>query len=263
MDEISKCTEAIKVEAETEDAEEAKTVAHLHEALSTRLPAGTAAEVTEHAKVVVEAVLLEALNRPDGKGSHHCDASMDEGLAFLAPYISPEALATVTAAASDIVRSAAEQKDGGDPPSGDERIVDLRNIILAYPGRVLLQRSHLHMDRGHCYGLVGQNGVGKTTIMTRIAKQDIHNFPTHLKCVYVQHEVHRGVNDGETVLSFMRSQACSQAFPRGCSSPQKTLPSPPPPPLPPLLLWPSALLPFCLLTIPRECPCLQLHQSCS
>ena len=155
----------------------------------------------------MEHVLIEAINRPDGKGAQHAAASMATGLGFLRSIIGEEATAKVAAVTSEIVCAVAGDLYADADPTDGERIVDLRNIILAYPGRVLLQRSYLHMSRGHCYGLVGQNGVGKTTIMTRIAQQDIHNFPTHLKCVYVQHEVHRGKADAaETVYDFMLTQ---------------------------------------------------------
>jgi energy-coupling factor transporter ATP-binding protein EcfA2 len=47
---------------------------------------------------------------------------------------------------------------------------------------VLLKRADLLVQKGHCYGLIGQNGVGKTTLLTRIAAGDIDNFPSSL-CV--------------------------------------------------------------------------------
>lgn len=32
-------------------------------------------------------------------------------------------------------------------------------------------------------------GAGKTTLMSRMAANNITNFPTHLRCVYVRHEI--------------------------------------------------------------------------
>ena len=37
-------------------------------------------------------------------------------------------------------------------------------MILAFGGRVLLKSADLRLERGHCYGFIGQNGVGKTTL---------------------------------------------------------------------------------------------------
>ena len=81
----------------------------------------------------------------------------------------------------------AGQAEAGD--SCDDVLLDLRGIILAYAGRSLLKPCTLMLRRGRRYGLVGQNGVGKTTLLTRLAAGDIHNFPAALRRVYVQHEV--------------------------------------------------------------------------
>jgi ATPase subunit of ABC transporter with duplicated ATPase domains len=47
----------------------------------------------------------------------------------------------------------------------------------------------LYLRRGRRYALLGQNGVGKTTLLTRVAAGDIAGFPAGVRCVYVQHEV--------------------------------------------------------------------------
>lgn len=39
------------------------------------------------------------------------------------------------------------------------------------------------------YGLIGQNGVGKTTLLNRLAAKDINGFPTDLRTWYIRHEV--------------------------------------------------------------------------
>lgn len=45
-------------------------------------------------------------------------------------------------------------------------------------------------------------GVGKTTLLTRLGNGDIRGFPTHLKCLYVKHEILSEL--GESVVGFMR-----------------------------------------------------------
>jgi ATPase subunit of ABC transporter with duplicated ATPase domains len=42
-------------------------------------------------------------------------------------------------------------------------------MILAFGGRVLLKSADLRLERGHCYGFIGQNGVGKTTLRPGLA----------------------------------------------------------------------------------------------
>ena len=84
-----------------------------------------------------------------------------------------------------------------------EYIVELEGIILAFAGRVLLQRTDFVLERGHTYGIVGQNGTGKTTLLNRVAKKDISNFPQDVSVYYIQHEILS--EEQETVLDFMLS----------------------------------------------------------
>jgi len=60
---------------------------------------------------------------------------------------------------------------------------------LAYGGKILLQNTVLHLKRGRRYGLIGQNGVGKTTLMVNIASRHVEGLPENLKTVYVQHDI--------------------------------------------------------------------------
>lgn len=50
--------------------------------------------------------------------------------------------------------------------------------------QVLLQRTSLLLERGHRYAVVGQNGVGKTTLLNRVAARDINGFPEDISCYY-------------------------------------------------------------------------------
>ena len=78
--------------------------------------------------------------------------------------------------------SSADPSSSAAAAAGTDRIVDLRGIILAYAGRVLMRAQDFYLERGHRYGLVGQNGVGKTTLLTRIAAGDIAGFPAGVRC---------------------------------------------------------------------------------
>ncbi len=80
-------------------------------------------------------------------------------------------------------------------------MVKCDNIILAYAGKSLLRSSSLRLVRGRRYGIVGQNGVGKTTLLTRIDAGDIANFPTDIKVVFVRHEIL--ANDDQNVLQYL------------------------------------------------------------
>ncbi|KAE8996216.1 Elongation factor 3 [Phytophthora fragariae] len=62
------------------------------------------------------------------------------------------------------------------------------DFSLAYGGKILLRNARLRLTRGHRYGLIGQNGVGKTTLMRNLATGAIEGLPETLRSVYVQHE---------------------------------------------------------------------------
>jgi len=83
--------------------------------------------------------------------------------------------------------------------------LELPNIILAFAGRVLLRRADIRFERGKRYGLIGQNGVGKTTLLNRLAAKDINGFPQDLRVWYIRHEVQ--CEDGIDVRSYMRAMA--------------------------------------------------------
>jgi len=71
----------------------------------------------------------------------------------------------------------------------DSYALDVQNCILAFAGRVLLKGCDLRFERGHRYGIVGQNGTGKTTLLNRMAAKDINSFDMGLKVHYIRHEV--------------------------------------------------------------------------
>jgi len=90
---------------------------------------------------------------------------------------------------------------GGEPEVKLDYVVKCEGIILAYAGKSLLRSSSLRLVRGRRYGIVGQNGVGKTTLLTRLDAGDIANFPTDIKVVFVRHEIL--ANDEQNVLQYM------------------------------------------------------------
>ena len=58
-------------------------------------------------------------------------------------------------------------------------------LSLAYGGKILLRESKLRLLRGRRYAIVGQNGVGKTTLMNAINNGKLEGWPQHLKTAYV------------------------------------------------------------------------------
>ncbi|KAG7356086.1 ABC transporter ATP-binding protein [Nitzschia inconspicua] len=73
---------------------------------------------------------------------------------------------------------------GDDADDEVEEVCNLR-FNLAYGGKILLRESKLRLLRGRRYALVGQNGVGKTTLMNAINNGKLEGWPQHLKTAYV------------------------------------------------------------------------------
>lgn len=72
---------------------------------------------------------------------------------------------------------------------GDSKHVNLHGVFISYGAGVdLLTHANLRLDPGERYGLIGRNGVGKTTLMKAIANGRIKDFPTYLRCLYLEQE---------------------------------------------------------------------------
>eukprot|EP00584_Thalassiosira_punctigera_P004160 CAMPEP_0172527988 /NCGR_PEP_ID=MMETSP1067-20121228/2501_1 /TAXON_ID=265564 ORGANISM="Thalassiosira punctigera, Strain Tpunct2005C2" /NCGR_SAMPLE_ID=MMETSP1067 /ASSEMBLY_ACC=CAM_ASM_000444 /LENGTH=750 /DNA_ID=CAMNT_0013311827 /DNA_START=44 /DNA_END=2296 /DNA_ORIENTATION=+ len=125
--------------------------------------------------------------------SQNFDAS--EWVDNLGPYIStlPFSQSSPDAVEETIerfCRSADSALQNGDDSSdeedefGGEELTNLR-FSLAYGGKILLHQTKLRLRRGHRYALVGQNGVGKTTLMNAINNGKLEGWPTELRTEYV------------------------------------------------------------------------------
>jgi elongation factor 3 len=109
------------------------------------------------------------------------------------------AISTFSERLSDAAKAILNTDDGAD------YAVDVQNAILAFAGRVLLRGCDLRFQRGRRYGLIGQNGVGKTTLLNRLGAKDIMGFPQELRTWYIRHEV--VCDDGISTLMFVMQQA--------------------------------------------------------
>lgn len=83
---------------------------------------------------------------------------------------------------------------------GKDMDINLPNITLSLDnGTSLLEQGDLKFAYRRRYAIIGENGVGKTTLLNRIANwQDLEGFPQHLRVLHVKQEL--GVPDSTTVL---------------------------------------------------------------
>ena len=168
--------------------------------------AGADEAVAEYAVSVAQGVLDDA-----GGDTSSLAAELEDALA---PLLADAGIsdADVTALCLSLTRLCSNDTNGGGQhmatagPVGDEgdtapALLDLRGIILAYGGRVLLRPTSFTLTTGGRYGLVGANGVGKTTLLTRLAAGDILGFPAHVTTALVQHEA---VGSGGSAVQFLQ-----------------------------------------------------------
>lgn len=67
--------------------------------------------------------------------------------------------------------------------------VVLEGCTLNYLGNELLTRTTLRLLQRRRYGLIGRNGVGKSTLMNRIASGTLPGFPPHIHVVKVDQDL--------------------------------------------------------------------------
>uniref|UniRef100_A0A1A9UFW3 ATP-binding cassette sub-family F member 3 n=1 Tax=Glossina austeni TaxID=7395 RepID=A0A1A9UFW3_GLOAU len=66
--------------------------------------------------------------------------------------------------------------------------VKIENFDLAFGDKVLLQNANLVLSFGRRYGLVGRNGLGKTTLLRMISERQLQ-IPSHVTVLHVEQEV--------------------------------------------------------------------------
>jgi ATP-binding cassette subfamily F protein 3 len=70
-------------------------------------------------------------------------------------------------------------------------------VTLIAGGKCLLDKATLRLARGRKYGLVGRNGIGKTTLINAMCRRELDKFPPNLHVLQVEQEI---VGDDMTVL---------------------------------------------------------------
>ncbi|XP_074030341.1 ATP-binding cassette sub-family F member 3 [Leptinotarsa decemlineata] len=91
-----------------------------------------------------------------------------------------------TASASQVT----SKKESKLEAKGNNRTQDIRieNFDVAYGDRVLLQGADIVLAFGRRYGLVGRNGLGKSTLLRMISGGQLR-IPSHISILHVEQEV--------------------------------------------------------------------------
>ncbi|GLD68634.1 ATP-binding cassette sub-family F member 3-like isoform X1 [Lates japonicus] len=85
---------------------------------------------------------------------------------------------------------ASSKKDNRVDQSGKNRSYDIRieNFDVSFGERCLLQGAELSLASGRRYGLIGRNGLGKTTLLKMLASRSLR-VPAHISILHVEQEV--------------------------------------------------------------------------
>ncbi|KAI4879161.1 hypothetical protein NFI96_025519 [Prochilodus magdalenae] len=85
---------------------------------------------------------------------------------------------------------ASSKKESRVDMSGKNRSYDVRieNFDVSFGERSLLQGAELCLSSGRRYGLVGRNGLGKTTLLKMLASRSLR-VPAHISILHVEQEV--------------------------------------------------------------------------
>ncbi|XP_019723436.1 ATP-binding cassette sub-family F member 3 isoform X2 [Hippocampus comes] len=85
---------------------------------------------------------------------------------------------------------ASSKKEGRADQAGKNRSYDIRieNFDVSFGERCLLQGAELALAAGRRYGLVGRNGLGKTTLLKMLAGRSLR-VPPHISILHVEQEV--------------------------------------------------------------------------
>ena len=76
---------------------------------------------------------------------------------------------------------------GGDA-STKSKDIKVDNIDISISGKRILSDTSLTLAYGRRYGLVGQNGIGKSTLLRALSRREVA-IPTHISILHVEQEI--------------------------------------------------------------------------
>lgn len=76
----------------------------------------------------------------------------------------------------------------GSGQSSKSKDIKLDNIDVSIGGLRILTDTTLTLAYGHRYGLVGNNGIGKSTLLRALSRREVA-IPTHISILHVEQEV--------------------------------------------------------------------------
>ena len=76
----------------------------------------------------------------------------------------------------------------GSDAQSKSKDIKIDSFDISMPGLRILTDSSLTLAYGRSYGLVGQNGIGKSTLLRALSRREV-SIPTHISILHVEQEV--------------------------------------------------------------------------
>ena len=99
----------------------------------------------------------------------------------------------------------------GGADQGKSKDVKVDGVDVSIGGLRILSDTGLTLAYGHRYGLVGQNGIGKSTLLRALSRREVP-IPTHISILHVEQEVYSFLrlswHDELTTVDHRRRDAC-------------------------------------------------------
>jgi len=77
---------------------------------------------------------------------------------------------------------------GANQGQGKTKDIKVDNFDVSIGGTRILTDTNLTLAHGHRYGMVGNNGVGKSTLLRALSRRELA-IPTHISILHVEQEV--------------------------------------------------------------------------
>ncbi|KAJ1674643.1 ATP-binding cassette, regulator of translational elongation [Spiromyces aspiralis] len=72
---------------------------------------------------------------------------------------------------------------------GKSKDTHLEDFDISYAGHRILTGASLHLTYGRRYGLIGRNGIGKSTLLRHLSRRELP-VPTYISILHVEQEMH-------------------------------------------------------------------------
>jgi len=72
---------------------------------------------------------------------------------------------------------------------GFNKDINITGVTIIEGGKALLEDATLKLTKGRKYGLVGRNGIGKTSLINAISRGEIEKYPEDVHTLQVEQEI--------------------------------------------------------------------------